>query len=146
MKPFLLFTLFWLNFPHVVLASSRTLLRAVPHSPITLPLRVAAGADIGVRIALGSEWKLNERATSWLALFSLRKKGLAPVAESSRELLAKAEMVFPKLFPGEYRLQGLIYYCRKSAVSFCVVQGLDQKIEAVAREKNTTIEIVLNKE
>jgi len=120
--------------------------RVARHFQTTLPnLRHEAQTALGtgettLTIQLPKEWKINEKAPSWLAIFD--KEGKL-VKEFGRDDLEKGKVKLPVLVPGNYHLQGTFYFCKEGAGALCLIQSNDRTIVVKAEVKAKDVEIRL---
>ncbi len=114
-----------------VIAYSDTL----PNLDKTEAATLAPGAAIA--IGLKPNWKINDEAPSYLALFDAAKK---PVASFGLQEVKKQSVTLPMLAEGEYRLQGTLYYCEDREGAQCLIKSFDVPVMVKAGgEKSVTL-------
>lgn len=86
-------------------------------------------ASPSLNINLPENWKINEDAPSYLALFDADKKELMSIDHHS--LLNAKDFVLDKVVEGEtYYLQGILYYCEDKIGAPCLIKSVDWQLQS----------------
>lgn len=83
----------------------------------------------GVGIALQPGWKINAQAPSSLAVFAEGRE--EPVRVFDQEYLisrGSSQFFLVELLPGQYLLQGTLYFCKDAPNAPCLVQSVSQPL------------------
>ncbi len=111
---------------------SRAVLDKLPGMKSPMDLVLDPGQPIRATIGLGMDWKLNEKASNWMAWFE-RAPGAAQykeVQELGMADLVTLELHLPILQPEyDYVLQGTLYSCKRGDNSVCAMNSYSYLIK-----------------
>lgn len=111
------------------------------HAP---DVSLAANREIAVKLSLPNDWKINEAAPSFVALFQMTSKGPELVSQWEKAKLKTKSVRLPALkSETQYRLQGTFYYCKEKENSLCLIESHDQTLKAEASNTTATLPITL---
>ena len=96
---------------------------------------IQVGGDNNVMLNLPNDWKINEDAPSWLALFDKNGKKASSIAQFSTKEIKTTRITLPELEANhDYHLQGTLYYCEDTPRSVCLIQSINEPLQVITEQ------------
>lgn len=119
------------------------IIKYLPNFNLTDEILVKSNNNIDVKIKLKKNWKINHEAPSFINLVEINKDKKASLIKIYNwQDVEKNQIKLPKLKNGfTYYIEAIIYYCKDTTNSICMVNKYNKKINVSPGAANKEIKI-----